>query len=166
MIYPKPLRTSARRFCRWGGEDLVRERSRIQCGCRQDSCALFRQPHRLAIQYNCPSNSVTFRWHFKPHSLSVAYLSLAAMSVKADLPSGKVLVTRIRLQASRFSCSIALLVRIHRQVLRKGRLPQGLGESLSDDSDDLLESHPLKFSDFASSRPFGMFFDRFPDQLA
>lgn len=64
-------------------------------------------------------------------------------SVRADLPSGKVPTTRVRLRISRFRRSIALLVRMRHQCSR-GRVRQGLGEALADDPGRLPEPHPVE----------------------
>ena len=45
-------------------------------------------------------------------------MSLAVTSMRADLPSGKVPTTRVRLRISRFSRSMALLVLTLRQCSR------------------------------------------------
>lgn len=63
-------------------------------------------------------SSVTSRYRRDPHSLSATYFSLAATSMSALLPSGKVPTTRVRLQISRLSRSMALLVLILRQCSR------------------------------------------------
>gem|GEM_PF-3544889 len=61
------------------------------------------------------SSSDTSRYRLDPHSLSATYLSLAVTSMSALLPSGNVPTTRVRRRISRFSRSMALLVRMRRQ---------------------------------------------------
>lgn len=61
------------------------------------------------------SSSDTSRYLLDPHSLSATYFRRAVASMSALLPSGKVPTTRVRRRISRFSRSMALLVRMRLQ---------------------------------------------------
>lgn len=61
------------------------------------------------------SSLVMSRYLLFPHSFSAMYFSLAVTSMRAELQSGKVPTTLVRLRTSRFIRSIPLLVRMRRQ---------------------------------------------------
>ena len=64
--------------------------------------------------------------------------------MRADLPSGKVPTTRVRLRISRFRRSIALLVRTRRQCSRGKAVYARVSGAFADDPGGLTEPHPLE----------------------